>query len=107
MRIIKQITEHINEEMDGVCDYIKFANQVKGENPYIYDTIMEIIPQEVKHIEMWHEVAVKEINKTKERLRSQGQEIPTYMLEMWQDEHEKYVEDMARIKYKIDMLKHN
>lgn len=107
MRIIKKITEHIKEEMDGVCEYIKLANEVKGEYQYVYETLMEIIPQEIKHIEMWHDVAVREIVKTKEMMKSQGKEIPQIMLEMWQDEHEDYIEDMAKIKYKIDVLKHN
>ena len=105
MRIIKEITERINEEMEGVCDYIKLANHVKGNNDYIFNTIMEIIPQEMKHIEMWHEAAVREINKAKEEMARQGKEIPPLMLEMWQDEHEDYVEKMAKIKYKLDMLK--
>lgn len=105
MRIIKAITEHIKEEMDGVCGYIKFASEVKGHNEYIFDTLMVIIPQEIKHIEMWHDAAVKEINKTKELFKSQSKEVPTYMLEMWNDEHQEYIEEMAKIKYKLEILK--
>ena len=105
MKIIKEITEHIHEEMEGVCDYIKFAGKVKGENDYVFETLMEIIPQEIKHIELWHNVAIHEINKMKDFLKSQGKEVPPYMLEMWQDEHKDYIEDMAKIKYKIEVLK--
>ena len=105
MRIIKEITDHINEEIEGVCSYLHFAHEVKGENEYIFDTLMNIIPQEIKHIEIWHDVAIKEINKMKELLKSQNKEVPPYMLEIWQDEHEEYVETMAKIKYKLDILK--
>lgn len=105
MKLIKEITEHIHEEMEGVCDYIKFASKVKGENPYIFETLMEIIPQEIKHIELWHNVAVREINKMKDLLKSQGKEVPTYMLDAWEEEHEDYIEDMSKIKYKIELLK--
>jgi hypothetical protein len=105
MRIIKEITEHIKEEMEGVQDYIKFANHVKGHDENVFTTVMEIIPQEMKHIEMWHDAAVREINKAKEEMTRQGKEVPPLMLEMWQDEHEDYVEEMAKIKYKLDMLK--
>jgi hypothetical protein len=106
MRIIKEITERIKEEMEGVRDYIKFANHVKGNNENVFNTIMEIIPQEIKHIEMWHDAAVREINRTKEEMSKQGKEVSPIMLEMWQDEHEDYVEEMSKIRYKIDMLKH-
>lgn len=105
MRIIKEITEHINEEMEGVEDYIKFASQVKGNNDVVFSTLMEIIPQELEHIELWHNAAVREINKVKTALAQQGKEVPPYMLEMWQDEHQDYIEDMAKIKYKVEMLK--
>lgn len=105
MRIIRDITGYIDEEMDGVCEYIKFASAVKGHNDAVFNTVMEIIPQELEHIELWHNVAVREISKMKAMLAQQGKEVPPYMLEMWQDEHSKYVEDMAKIKYKIEVLK--
>ena len=105
MHLIKEITDHIEEEMDGVCSYIKFAHEVKDHNEAIFDTLMSIIPQEIKHIEIWHDAAVREINKTKDSFRLEGKEIPAYMLEMWKEEHEEYVEEMAKIKYKLDMLK--
>jgi hypothetical protein len=105
MKIIKEIIEHIDEEMEGVCEYIKFASKTKSENEYVFDTLMTIIPQEIKHIEMLHDVAVKEINKSREDLRMKGKEIPAYMFEMWQDEHEKYIEELSKIKYKVEMLK--
>jgi hypothetical protein len=106
MQIIKKITEHIEEEMDGVCGYIKFASEVKGHNEYIFETLMTIIPQEIKHVEMWHDVATREISKMKDLLKAQDKEVPQYMLDMWNEEHHEYIEEMAKIKYKIEMLKH-
>ena len=105
MKIIKEITEHIEEEMEGINEYIHFAGKVKHEHEYLYDAIITIIPQEIKHIEMLHESVVREINKERERLKSQGKEIPAFMLETWNDEHEEYVEEMAKIKYKFETLK--
>ena len=105
MKIIKEIIEHINEEMDGVCEYIEFASKVQGEDEIVFDALMTIIPQEIKHIEIWHEVAVKGINKMKQKLASEGKETPIYMLEMWNDKHKEYIEEMAKIKYKLEMLK--
>lgn len=104
MKIIKEITEHIEEEMEGICEYIKFASKVKSEHQYLYDTIASIIPQEVKHVEMLHESVVREINKMRERLKMEGKEIPEFMLEMWNDEHEDYIEKMSKIKFKLEML---
>ena len=105
MKLIKAITEHIEEEMDGICSYIKFANEVKDHNEHIFDVLMTIIPQELKHVEIWHDAAIREINKIKDVFIAQGKEIPSYMLEMWQEEHEEYLEEMAKIKYKLEILK--
>jgi hypothetical protein len=105
MKIIKEIAEHIEEEMDGICEYIRFANKAKAEHDYVYDVLMEIIPQEVKHVEMLHDAAVREIERARSKLSVQGKEIPPYMLEMWQEEHEEYIDKMAEIRYKIDILK--
>ena len=105
MKIIKEITEHIEEEMEGICEYIKFGSKVKHDNEYLYDAIITIIPQEIKHIEMLHDAVVREINKEREHLKMQGKEIPAFMLDIWNDEHEEYVEKMAKIKYKFETLK--
>ena len=45
------------------------------------------------------------IVQKRERLTAQGKEIPEYMLDMWQDSHAEYVEEMAKLKYKFEMLK--
>ena len=105
MKIIKEITEHIDEELDGICEYIKFASKVKHEHEYLYNAIITIIPEEIKHIEMLHESVVREINKMRERLKAQGKEIPAYMLDIWNDSHAEYVEEMAKLKYKFETLK--
>lgn len=105
MKIIKEITKHIDEEMEGICEYIKFGSKVKHEHEYLYDAIVTIVPQEIKHVEMLHESVVREITKAKEQLKSQGKEIPTFMLDAWQEEHEEYVEKMGKIKYKFETLK--
>lgn len=105
MKIIKHIVEFIDEEMDGVCDYIKFAEKHKGTEDGAYTMVLEIINQEIKHIEMWHEFAVKEIMKMRVAMKQSGKEVPPYMLEMWEEEHEKYTERMWKIRYKLDMLK--
>lgn len=105
MKEIKHLIDFIDEEMDGVKDYIKYASKVKGIDDITYSTIMEIIPQEVRHIELLHDTAVKEIEKAQSELKAKGKDIPEYMLDMWQEEHEDYIECMANLKYKIEMLK--
>ena len=49
--------------------------------------------------------AVKEIEKARAKLSAEGKEIPAFMLEMWRAEHEDYIDKMAEIRYKIDILK--
>ena len=105
MKLIKEITEHIEEEMDGICSYIKFANEVKGHNEHVFDILMTVIPQEIKHVEIWHDAAMREINKIKDTFLSQGKEIPSYMLELWNEEHNDYIEEMAKMRYQLEMLK--
>lgn len=52
-----------------------------------------------------HELAVKEIEKARADLKAKGIEVPAYMMEMWEDEHQGYVEKMAKIKYEIELAK--
>lgn len=36
---------------------------------------------------------------------AKGQVIPKYMLDQWNEEHEEYVEKMAKLKYELEMVK--
>lgn len=105
MREIKEIVAFINEEMEGLEDYIHYAAKTKGINDLAYQTALKIIAQEFEHIDSWHLVAVKTIETKKAQLKAAGKEAPEYMQEMWNDEHKDYVEKLAKLKYKFDIAK--
>ena len=52
-----------------------------------------------------HELAVKGIEKARADLKAKGIEVPAYMIAMWEDEHTGYVEEMAKIKYELELAK--
>lgn len=105
MKEIKKIADFIEKETDGVNNYIKYACKVKGVDEVLFNTLLEIIPQELKHIELLHDTAIKELDKAKSSLKSQDKEIPDYMLELWEESHNNYIEHLSLLKYKFELLK--
>lgn len=59
----------------------------------------------MEHALFWHDVAVAEIEAQRKDMLAKGQVIPQYMLDQWNEEHEEYVEKMAKLKYELEMVK--
>lgn len=105
MKKIMKISEYIKEEMEDAEKYIKKAAKCKGIDDALAETAIEIAAQEIKHAEMWHELAVKEIAITRAQMKEKGEAVPAFMIEIWEDKHAEYIEAMARIKHELDLVK--
>lgn len=99
MKEIKEIVEYIDDEMHDVKKYIKLALRYKGEDDMLFNTYIKLAKSEMEHAMWLHESAVAEINKAK----SQNKVAPEYMLEIWNKEHEEYIEKMAKYKYELEL----
>ena len=95
MKEIKDLTKQIKEELHGAKNYAKMAVAAKesgqAANGKMY---YDMANDEIKHAMNIHGIAVKMIEEKKKTVTS-----PQYMLDMWNDEHEEYLEKMAKIKY--------
>ena len=104
MKKLIYVSERIEEELEDAEEYIEKAAECKGIDDTISSTAREIAMQEVKHAEMWHEVAVREIEKKRAELKEHGKEIPPEMISLWEHKHKQYINRMAKVKHSIDLL---
>lgn len=105
MRKVKTIIDHIKEEMADAKKYISCMAKEKGVDEEAFRTYSQLAQAEYDHAMLLHELAVKEIEKARADLKAKGIEVPAYMMEMWEEEHQEYVEKMAKIKYEIELAK--
>lgn len=101
MKLIKELTERIEEEIDGAEEYVKEAIKLKHDHPSLAKTLYDISNQEMSHIDMLHAEVVKLIE---EHRRTHG-EPPAPMMAVYQYLHERHIDKannirMLQIEYK-------
>lgn len=94
MKLIKELTERIEEEIDGAEEYIKEAIKLKHEHPSLAKTLYDISNQEMSHIDMLHAEVVKLIE---EHRRTHG-EPPAPMMAVYQYLHERHIDKVNNIR---------
>ena len=95
MKKIKDLTEHINDE---ICDAQHYAEdyvekKVNGETS-MASKYKEMATDELKHATYLHDYAMDEIKK----VQAAGIKVPAEMMEKWENEHRKYVDKVAWVK---------
>lgn len=106
MKIIKDIVDFIKDEIEGSEEYIEFAIKLKNDGNPNFKTFLDLAQVELDHASTTlHNVAISEINKQKEIMKANNQEVPKYMQTMWDEEHAELVKKSSEIKYEIEMLK--
>ena len=101
MRIIKKLSEMIEEEVDGAEVYAKCALKYKEERPELARTFYNLANQEMQHVDMLHTEVVKLIDE----YRKEHGEPPAGMLALYDYLHEKHIESAAKVKTLISMYK--
>jgi rubrerythrin len=94
MKLIKELTERIEEEIDGAEEYVKEAIKLKHEHPSLAKTLYDISNQEMTHIDMLHAEVVKLIE---EHRRTHG-EPPAPMMAVYQYLHERHIDKANNIR---------
>lgn len=94
MKAIKTIVKDIREELEGAEHYAKLAVQYKDENRQLADSYSKIAQSELNHIDVFHSQAVRMIQEQ----RTSGVQVPAAMQAVWDWEHEKMIDGVARIK---------
>lgn len=94
MKIIKELSEMIEDELEGAEHYAKQAIYLKEEHPNLAGTLYEISTQEVRHVNMLHDEVVKLIKAHRE---SHG-EPPPAMMAIYEWQHNRQIEKMKEVK---------
>lgn len=94
MKQIKEIVEHIEDELEGAECYAKMAARYKDLDKALADMYHTLATVEMSHVNTLHKQAVRLI----EEQRKAGVEIPAAMQAVWDWEHGKQVDTSARIK---------
>lgn len=94
MKVIKHLSEMIEEELEGAENYAKSAIEYKDEMPSLADVFYEISTQEMRHVNMLHD-KVAEIIKNH---RAEHGEPPAAMMAIYEWEHKKQIEKAKAVK---------
>lgn len=94
MKVIKELIEMINDELEGAEHYAMCSLKYKHEYPGLANTLHEISTQEMRHVTLLHEEVVKVIKMYREK----HGEPPAAMQAVYDWEHEKQIEEAHEIK---------
>lgn len=94
MKIIKTLTDMIEDELEGAEHYAECALMYKEDHPQLANTLYEISTQEMRHVNLLHEEVVAVIKKHRE---AHG-EPPAAMLEIYEWVHIRQIEIAKEIK---------
>lgn len=98
MRKIKEYVDHLKEEVEGAKEYAEKYIECKAKgNTQRANRYKEMASDELKHATYIHEWAVMEVEEI-----SRVYKPPVDMMEKWEHEHKKFVEEVALIKKILD-----
>lgn len=101
MKIIKVLSEKIEEELNDAEAYIDMAMQWKQDEPDTADLFAELSAEEMGHMEKLH----KEVSELIEEYRKEHGEPPAGMMTLYDYLHEKHIAKATKIKIKQAMFK--
>ncbi|MBR5202660.1 MAG: hypothetical protein IKW45_05295 [Clostridia bacterium] len=94
MKIIKELSEMIEDELEGAEEYAKAAVFYREEHPMLAKTLYDISTEEMRHVEMLHNEVVGFIEKH----RKEHGEPPVAMKAVYDHLHERNIEWAKEIK---------
>ena len=101
MKIIKCLSEKIEDELQDAQDYIDLAMKWKTDEPETADLFYELSVEEMGHMEKLH----KEVVDLIEDYRKENGEPHKDMMTLYDYLHEKHIATATRIKIKQGMYK--
>lgn len=101
MLVIRDLSEHIREELEDVKKYAEAAMRARMDDPALASVYADLGQEEMKHAERLHKVAVDLIDREK----AKGTEVPPVMRALWDYEHKVMVEEMAKAKHMLELIR--
>jgi rubrerythrin len=94
MKIIKELSEMIEEELEDAEKYSKHALKFRDSEPTLAKTFYDLSMDEMKHMNLLHE----EVKKIIEKHRKEHGEPPEPMMAVYEYLHQKHIDKAAHIK---------
>ena len=94
-KLIKKISDLIEDQLDSAKDYAKCAVKYKDENPTLAKVMSDISADELHHVSLLHAEVLKAI----EAHRKTEGEPPASMLAVYDYLHEKQIEKANEVKH--------
>ena len=101
MKIIKCLSEYIEDELEGAEEYAKKALKIKEDYPEVADMLWIMSNEEMKHVQNLHGLVAKII----QQYRAAEGEPPEGMMAVYEYLHEKHIETAKGIKVLQEMYK--
>ena len=102
MKIIKKISEQIDEELKDAQKYLQCAFHYNDEYPALADMYYNLSVAEMGHVTMLHDMVVKIINEYAE-----SNPIPEGMKAIYDYLHEQHIKKARKIKTRQEEFKEN
>ena len=94
MKLIKHLSEMIEDEIEGSEEYIKMALKLKDEDPDLARTFYSLSTQEMEHMKILHDAVVAVI----EKYRKEHGDPPADMQAVYDYLHEKHINEAGEVK---------
>lgn len=94
MKIIKKLSDMIEDELEGAENYIKCALKYKETYPELAKMFAQLSEEEMGHMEKLHKAVVVQI----ENYREEKGEPPEAMMAVYEYLHNKHIDRATEIK---------
>lgn len=101
MKIIKKVSEMIEDEIGGALEYARKACEWKEAYPKLAAAVFDLSHEELTHIARLHDEVVRLI----EKYRQEEGEPPADMMAVYDYLHKRHIDDVAGIKRYQEMYK--
>ena len=101
MKIIKCLSEKIEDELSDAREYIEKAIAWKAEEPDVAELFYQLSLEEMGHMERLHQMAAEKIAEYR---RTKG-EPPKEMMTLYEYLHNKHMQEAMKIRVMQGMFK--
>ena len=101
MKIIKKLSEMIDDEIDGALEYAENAVMYKDTHEDLGRMFAELAEEELGHVGKLHDAVTEIIKKVQES----GKTVPTGMVEIFEYLHKKQIEKVNETKRYLEQFR--
>lgn len=101
MKLIKQLSEMIEEEIDGAEEYAKDALKYKESDPILAKTFYDLAGVELQHVNMLHD----QVTRVIEQHRREHGEPPVAMQAVYDYLHGRHIEEVNKVRNYLAMFR--